>query len=330
VPVAIIKPKSWPKERCLGFYGSDMQSLRYFPRLMDIRMSKYLLLSIYLVFVCTGECFAAIGADSVPQSAASFQQLYPLPHNGIKGWQAPWQDSNNFGNHVPIKFVSGKYDQRGPTPYPRNESDWPGAGVIRIFDWMAWNRQYFWSQRLANQGAVVFIGDSLIAGWKTLKDDFAPLHVANVGIGGDVSRGVLFRLQEDVIDLTPKAVVILIGTNDLSANEDLSLLISNLMSIVKLLREYDQFLPIVLCNLPPRDSETYPISNMVLALNSRLGSLSISDSKLVLLDLYRFLASPDGSIDPQNLEADKLHISPAGYRKFHDALIQVFRTLQVQ
>src|SRR5207245_2239785 len=109
---------------------------------------------------------------------------------------------------------SGEFGKGGPAPYPKSEGDWPGVGVIRVFGFMTQNRQYFWSQRPINHRAVVFIGDSNIAGWKTLNDDFAPLRVANVGIGGDVSRGVLFRLKEDVIDLTPRAVVILIGGND--------------------------------------------------------------------------------------------------------------------
>jgi lysophospholipase L1-like esterase len=46
--------------------------------------------------------------------------------------------------------------------------------------------------------------------------------------------------------------------------------------------------------------------------------------------LYRLLALPDGSPDPQNFYEDKLHISPAGYKKFHDALIPIFRRLKVE
>jgi hypothetical protein len=76
---------------------------------------------------------------------------------------------------------STTFDKTGPTPYPKNEKDWPGVGIIRVFDFMTQNRQYFGPQRQANQGAVVFAGDSNIGEWKTLKDDFAPLGVANVG-----------------------------------------------------------------------------------------------------------------------------------------------------
>jgi lysophospholipase L1-like esterase len=270
-------------------------------------MPNYLLLTICLTVACTGPSAAERGASLIPQRASS------------------------LAGHPPVLLISAESDKRGPTPYPKNERDWPGVGVIRVFGFMTQNRQYFWSQRQVNQGAVVFVGDSNIGGWETLKDDFAPLHVANVGIGGDVSRGLLFRLKEDVIDLKPKAVVILIGANDMSAKEDLSLLLSNLTSILNMLKGYKNSLPIVLCKLPPRDNLEAPVSRTdLLELNSRLDNLSKTYSNLALLDLYRLLASPDASVDPQNFADDKIHISAAGYRKFHDALIPIFRRLKVE
>jgi hypothetical protein len=85
---------------------------------------------------------------------------------------------------------------------------------------------------------------------------------------------LLFRLKEDVIDRNPAAVVIIIVSNDMSAKENLSLLMSNLTSVLKTLRDYDRVLPIVLCKLPPRDYPEAPVSSAdVRALNSRLDSL---------------------------------------------------------
>jgi lysophospholipase L1-like esterase len=270
-------------------------------------MPNYLPLTICLTVACTGASVAERGASLIPHRAST------------------------SAGHPPVMLASAESVKRGPTPYPKNERDWPGVGIIRVFGFMTQNRQYFWSQRQVNQGAVVFAGDSNIGGWETLKNDFAPLHVANVGIGGDVSRGLLFRLQEDVIDLTPKAVIILIGANDMSAKEDLSLLVSNLTSILNMLQDYKNFLPIVLCKLPPRDNLEAPVSRTdVLDLNSRLERLAKSYSNLALLDLYQLLALSDGSVNPQNFADDKIHLSSTGYQKFHDALIPIFRRLKVE
>jgi hypothetical protein len=55
----------------------------------------------------------------------------------------------------------------GPTPHPdpKNEAAWPGKGPIRSFGFMVGERQAFWNNRQMDQGAVVFVGDSLIGGW---------------------------------------------------------------------------------------------------------------------------------------------------------------------
>lgn len=270
-------------------------------------MPKYLLLVICLAG-CAASSVAATRAGLMPESVAT-----------------------SVGGAL-VTHVAAALSEDGPTPYPKNDSDWPGVGVIRVFSFMTQNRQYFWSQRLVNQGAVVFVGDSNISGWTTLKDDFAPLHVANVGIGGDVSRGVLFRLKEDVIDLNPRAVVILVGFNDLSAKEDLSAFTSNLTSILRMLQDYNQSLPIVLCRLPLGDNT--PVFGVSrgdrLALNSRIDTISTSYPNLALLDLDHALSFPDGSFNHNNFYEDRLHISSAGYKKFHDALIPIFHRLQVK
>jgi FkbH-like protein len=221
----------------------------------------------------------------------------------------------------------------GPTPYPQNEKDWPGVGVIRVFGFMTGERQAIWSQRQANQGAVVFVGDSNIGGWKSLRQDFAPLDVVNAGVGGDVSRGVLFRLREDVIDFHPRAVVILVGFNDLSAEEKIADYMANMKSILRLLLGYDHRLPIVICTLPPGDRE--PSAPDVSradreALNARLDSLKGVAPNLVILDLFRLLARPNGLPDPADFYQDGIHLSMAGYRKLRDGLVRVFHRLRVE
>jgi hypothetical protein len=58
----------------------------------------------------------------------------------------------------------------GPTPYPdpRNEALWPGKGPIRSFGFQVGERQAHWKNRQRDQGAIVFVGDSLTGGWKNL------------------------------------------------------------------------------------------------------------------------------------------------------------------
>ena len=68
---------------------------------------------------------------------------------------------------------------------------------------------------------LLFVGDSITEGWladgrATWDREYAPLHPYNLGIGGDETQHVLWRLDHGEVDgLNPGAVVLLIGTNNL-------------------------------------------------------------------------------------------------------------------
>jgi hypothetical protein len=103
---------------------------------------------------------------------------------------------------------------------PPTDDGLPGTGPIRRFEWFQdlWRqRRSLWATQVQrDQGAVVFLGDSITQQWgHGLNAVFPGVKIANRGISGDTTRGVLIRLKEDVLALNPRAVVLLIGTNDL-------------------------------------------------------------------------------------------------------------------
>ena len=67
------------------------------------------------------------------------------------------------------------------------------------------------------ENRIVFFGDSITDGWK-LADSFPGKPYVNRGISGQTTPQMLVRFREDVLDLQPKAVVILAGTNDIAGN----------------------------------------------------------------------------------------------------------------
>src|SRR6202158_2157859 len=69
----------------------------------------------------------------------------------------------------------------------------------------------------AGENRVVFFGDSITDLWK-LEDYFPGKPYLNRGIGGQTTPQMLVRFRQDVIDLHPKIVVILAGTNDIAGN----------------------------------------------------------------------------------------------------------------
>ncbi len=209
-----------------------------------------------------------------------------------------------------------------PTPYPdaKDESAWRGEGPIRVHPWMIDNRAHFWSRRESDQGAVVFAGSSGIGNWKSIADAFPGLKVANRGVGGDTSRGLLFRFEEDVLDLNPTGIVLLIGSNDLSAHADPIKIQNNIAALIDAARAKNASVPIVLCTLPPRNNPKAPTRpGAVEATNAKLTELGAAKS-VVLADLYSPFATPERLPIPELFHDDSMHFSTAGYDKLGEIL----------
>ena len=91
------------------------------------------------------------------------------------------------------------------------------------------------------ENRVVFFGDSITDIWH-LDEYFPGKPYINRGIGGQTTPQMLVRFRQDVIDLHPKVVVILAGTNDIAGNtgpmrlEDIE---ANYASLAELARAHD-------------------------------------------------------------------------------------------
>jgi lysophospholipase L1-like esterase len=213
-----------------------------------------------------------------------------------------------------------------PSPYPSRAEDWPGVGAIRLFDWMPEYRRAFWRQRAAKAGSIVFAGDSLTGGWATLESDFPGANVANRGIGGDVSRGLLFRFQEDVLDLQPKAVIVLIGINDLTARRPASETLANIHALVQLKQAQLPATPMLLVTVPPTDDPNAPVDARERGqLNAGLKALATSSPTLSIVDFHAATATADGTPDLRYFQPDRLHLSAAGYVRWKEILLPALR-----
>ena len=228
--------------------------------------------------------------------------------------------------HVSDARAQPASDAQAPTPYPARAQDWPGRGVIRVFDWMSENRRHFWRERARKQGSIVFAGDSLTALWRGLDAEFPQQRIANRGIGGDVSRGLLFRFEEDVLELQPKAIVLLIGTNDLTARQPASDTLANLESMLDIRDRRVPTAHVVLCTVPPSANPKAPVDpHQLRVLNAGLRQLAARREGVSLVDLFAATATASGTPDLQWFKPDRLHLSDAGYDRWKTALVPVFR-----
>ncbi len=213
----------------------------------------------------------------------------------------------------------------GVFPVPGRTSSWSGFRAKNV------ERRTLFAQQKAEDGdAIVFVGDSITEGWKTLKIDFAGLgvKVVNRGIGGDTTPNLIHRLKEDVLSLHPRALVILIGTNDLGEHTSADQIARNLRVLLALIRAHEPAIPIAWCEvMPRRGDDTYP--ERIHDLNARIAELVKSDPLVTLCDTFTPLAQPDGSSKPEDYVPDRLHLNANGYAVWKQALEPVLAGWQL-
>jgi lysophospholipase L1-like esterase len=172
----------------------------------------------------------------------------------------------------------------------------------------------------AGERRVVFLGDSITDYWK-LPDYFLGKPYINRGIDGQTTSQMLVRFRQDVIDLHPKVVVMLAGTNDIAgvtgptSNEDIE---ANYASMAELARAhrirmvFASVLPVHNYTHDARESFALRPRARILALNKWLKDYC-AKNHLVYLDYFSALVDERGMVQ-RALADDGLHPTDAGYR----------------
>ena len=176
-----------------------------------------------------------------------------------------------------------------------------------------------------NELRVVFMGDSITDGWDApnMGGFFPGKPYVNRGISGQTTPQMLIRFRPDVIDLKPRVVVILAGTNDLAGNTGpttLEAIEANLISMAELARANG--IRVVFASLLPvsdyemRDGK--PIvqtvrrsPDKIIVLNDWMKDYA-ARNHLIYLDYFSAMVDGKGFFKDE-LSNDGLHPNAAGY-----------------
>ena len=264
--------------------------------------------------------------------AAGGKPLYSeYPYVGHNAWTnaygepelLPWMFAQKRGAVVAWDAVASPFAQP-----PSNLA--PGAGPMQSGLWFRslWKgRREQWSRsREQEKGAVVFFGDSITQGWGSLAKDFPNMKVANRGISGDTTRGLRARLQGDVLDLQPKAVSILIGTNDLDQGGEPEVVAENLKAIVAALHAADPKMPIVINKVMPRGAKLGLFPEKIQKLNALYEECFKNDPLITFCDTWTLFDNGQATCKKEEFP-DMLHPNAAGYAKWTEALRPIFDKL---
>ncbi len=213
---------------------------------------------------------------------------------------------------------------------PENDEGLPGDGPIRRYEWFKslWERKRTgWADKIEqDQGALVFLGDSITQGWgDNMGNAFPGLKVANRGISGDTTRGVLIRMEGDVLALNPKGVVILIGTNDLEEKATPEVIAGNLKLIIAKLKKHNSKIPIILCNIFPSSANKRRPAEQIKKINQLYFAAVKGDPQITVIDTWLLFADEKGDAKKQEFP-DLLHPNKLGYAKWAAALRPILAT----
>lgn len=185
-------------------------------------------------------------------------------------------------------------------------------------DWVNYGRYAGANASLTTAPAVVFMGNSITEGWgRNRPEFFAENNFACRGISGQVSAQMLCRFRADAINLRPKAVVILAGTNDIAGNNgpiENEHIAENIVSMAELALAAG-IRPILCSVLPaakyPWRPEIESVPEKIADLNARLQQYA-AERGLTWVDYYSAMDAGDGSMRSEYTK-DGVHPTPEGY-----------------
>ncbi|MFM8358286.1 MAG: platelet-activating factor acetylhydrolase IB subunit [Verrucomicrobiota bacterium] len=227
----------------------------------------------------------------------------------------------NCFSRLPALLLAGWMPAAGLLAHPAVEP------ASRTDAWWTQRHESF-NRRVAELGAkaqVLFIGDSITQGWEGEGKEvwaryYAPRQAINLGISGDRTQQVLWRLDHGNLDgLSPKAVVVMIGTNN-SNGEDHSVeeIADGVAAIVARLRSRLPSAQVLLLPIFPRGEKPNPQRGKILQVNQILQKL-VDDRAVHWVDFGHRFVTAAGAI-PRDLMPDFLHLSPKAYGIWAEAL----------
>jgi beta-glucosidase len=225
-------------------------------------------------------------------------------------------------------FVTGKaeFDRR-----PGRESNqhlpqlWPVVPTAGFFGGDSWLKIHEGLVKTvqANPGPVdvLLVGDSITIQWgASWAKQFPDRKAANIGIGGDKTQNVLWRLDHGGVDgLQPKTVVLMIGNNNMffTPETGVAAAAKGVEACARNLREKFPDADLIVAKILPCHAPKSRFYEDILLTNAEIDKLNLgADPKIRVLDLTADFLNPDGTIKKALYTPDNIHLSPEGYAAY--------------
>ena len=200
-------------------------------------------------------------------------------------------------------------------------------------DWFGFNRYQADNERIITSGdwpEVVFMGNSITDNWAYFHPDFFNSNnFCGRGIGGQTSSQMLVRFTADVIDLHPKAVVIMAGTNDVAHNEywvSPERVVDNIIAMCNIAQS-NGIVPIISsippCSEFPWRKEINNPGQTIVEINKSLKAFADANG-IVYVDYHSALTDEKLGL-PKTLSNDGCHPLPDTYFTMEEMVLEAIR-----
>lgn len=192
------------------------------------------------------------------------------------------------------------------------------APVARSDAWWQKRQEQINANVAKGDAQLLMIGDSITQGWEgpgareVWQKYYGNRHAVNLGIGGDQTQHVLWRLEHGNLDgIHPKLAVLMIGTNNSGSNKP-GQIAAGVQAIVEKLRTSLPTTKVLVLAIFPRGATPdYPQRKTNEAANERIARLA-DGTNVFYLDIGKKFLKENGTLT-RDVMPDLLHLSPQGY-----------------
>lgn len=177
------------------------------------------------------------------------------------------------------------------------------------------NNFTFLNNNYCEKGQVVLAGDSITEMFNMeLFEEFSTSSgkkVYNRGISGDTSDRLLERFEDNVLVVKPSAIVLLIGTNDLTIKADVDYVFDNIKKIISMTKGKCPDTKIILQPVYPVEYKQKAKNAKIIELNAKLELFAVNEG-IEFVDVYPLLLDDMNGFD-KRYTFDGLHPNVHGF-----------------
>lgn len=201
--------------------------------------------------------------------------------------------------------------------------------LLQAQDWANFGKYENANKSLKSAPYAVFMGDSITEGWiGQRRDFFEKNNFAGRGISGQVTSQMLVRFRADVINLKPKYVVILAGTNDIARNQgviSVDNILGNIISMCELAKLHS--IKPVICSVLPAHQYKWrkEIESIkpILELNEKLKAYAKANN-IAYADFYTAIVDERKGL-PEKYSPDGVHPNADGFKFIEPIILKILK-----